>query len=408
MFEEKLRSYARLVVEVGVNIQKGQYLMIRTPIEGAYFARELAKCAYEVGAKRVFTEYSDEQMTKITYTSASEEALEEYPSWIAQGLTELAERNAAFISISAGDPDLLKGVDTGKIVAAQKAAGKALVTFRKYMSNSDVPWCVVSIPTPLWSKKLFPNVSEEEGEKLLWDKIFEATRIHAKDPVQAWKEHVARLEEKCHFLNEKKLCKLHYVAPGTDLWVELPPGHIWEGGGENSSKGIYFVANMPTEEIFTMPSKYGVNGTLASTKPFSYGGNIIDNFVLTFEKGKVVACQAEEGEELLKKLLETDEGASYLGEVALVPHSSPVSGTGMLFFNTLFDENASCHFAFGNSYPTTLKGGTTMTEEELEAHGANTSMIHEDFMVGGPHLSIEGFTEKGESFYLFKEGEWAF
>ncbi|PHV71990.1 aminopeptidase [Sporanaerobium hydrogeniformans] len=408
MFEEKLKQYARLVVEVGVNIQKDQYLMIRTPLEGVYFARELAKCAYEVGAKRVYTEYSDEQMSKITYTYASEDALSEYPSWLAQGLTELAEKNAAFISISAGDPDLLKGVATSKIATAQKAAGEALATFRKYMSHSHVPWCVVSIPTPTWSQKLFPNVSKEESEKLLWDKIFEATRIDEKDPVRAWKDHVDNLERKCTFLNEKRLKKLHYTGPGTDLWVELPQDHLWEGGGETSTKGIYFVANMPTEEIFTLPSKYGVNGKLSSTKPFSYGGNLIDDFVLLFEKGKVVDCMAKEGEELLKKLLQTDEGASYLGEVALVPHSSPVSETGMIFFNTLFDENASCHFAFGNSYPTTLKGGTTMTDEELEKHGANISMIHEDFMVGGPKLSVEGFTVDNESIFLIKDGEWAF
>lgn len=408
-FEEKLRNYAKLVVEVGVNVQKNQPVVIRTPIEGAYFAREMTRCAYEVGAKRVYVEFSDEEIGKMTYAYASEETLGEFPVWETTKYDTLVEQNAAFISISASNPDLLKDIPAGKIAIVQKAAGKGLTKFRKATSNSEVCWCVVSIPTDAWSKKVFPEcATAEEANKKLWEKIFIATRMDEADPVAAWKEHTELLAEKCRFLNDKKIKMLHYKAPGTDLRVELPKGHKWEGGGEYSTKGTYFVANMPTEEVFTMPHKYGVNGTLKATKPLVYGGNLIDDFSLEFKEGKIVGFKAAQGEEMLEKLIETDEGASYLGEVAIVPHSSPVSKTGTLFYNTLFDENASCHFAIGSSYPTNIEGGVKMSDEELEAHGANTSMTHNDFMVGSNQLSVEATTETGEKIYILKNGEWAF
>ncbi len=407
-FEENLRKYAKLVVEVGVNIQKDQLLLIRAPLEGACFAREMVKCAYEAGAKRVFVDYSDEEITKLTYMHATEETLSEYPTWMAQEMNELAEGNAAFITISAGNPDLLKDVPTSKISAMQKSSGKALETFRKYIGNSDVCWCVVSMPTPAWSQKVFPDKSKEEAESLLWDRIFAATRIYEEDPVAAWKAHTDFLADKCAYLNNKKIKTLHYTAPGTDLTVELAKNHIWQGGGEDSTKGTYFVANMPTEEVFTMPYKYGVNGVLASTKPLVYGGNMIDEFTLTFKDGKIVDCKAKVGEEMLKELIATDEGSHYLGEVAIVPHSSPVSATNTVFFNTLFDENASCHFAIGSAYTTNIVGGAQMSKEELEKAGANTSITHNDFMVGSNKLTIEATTESGETFTVLKEGEWAF
>ena len=408
-FEEKLRNYAKLVVEVGINVQKNQPVVIRTPIEGAYFARELTRCAYEVGAKRVYVEFSDEEISKMTYEYASEETLGEFPVWETTKYDALVDQNAAFISISASNPDLLKDIPANKIAAVQKASGKGLIKFRKATSNSEVCWCVVSIPTEAWSKKVFPEcTTAEEANKKLWEKIFIATRMEEEDPVEAWKSHTELLAEKCRLLNEKKIKMLHYKAPGTDLMVELPKGHKWEGGGEYSTKGTYFVANMPTEEVFTMPHKYGVNGTLKATKPLVYAGNLIDEFSFEFKEGKIVSFKAAKGEEILGKLIETDEGASYLGEVAIVPNSSPVSRTGTLFYNTLFDENASCHFAIGSSYPTNIEGGVQMSDEELEAHGANTSMTHNDFMVGSDQLSIEATTESGEKFYILKEGEWAF
>lgn len=407
-FNEKLRNYAKLVVEVGINVQEGQPVVIRTPIEGAEFAREMTRCAYEVGAKKVYVEFSDEQIGKMTYQYASEETLGEFPVWETAKYEGLVDQNAAFISISASNPDLLKDIPASKIAIAQKAAGKGLVKFRKATSNSEICWCVVSIPTAAWSQKVFPGCSKEEAVAKLWEKIFEATRMDEVNPVQSWKDHTDRLAEKCKFLNEKKIKSLHYTAPGTDLTVELPKGHRWEGGGEYSTKGTYFVANMPTEEVFTMPHKYGVNGTLKATKPLVFGGNLIDDFAFEFKDGKIVNFEAAQGKEILQKLIETDEGACYLGEVAIVPNSSPVSKTGTLFYNTLFDENASCHFAVGSSYPTNIEGGVKMSDEELEAHGANTSLTHNDFMVGSDKLCIRATTEDGEQFDVLKNGEWAF
>lgn len=409
MFEEKLEKYAELIVKVGVNVQQGQPVVIRTPIEGVEFARKLTKVAYECGAKKVYMEYSDEEVARMTYEYASEETLGEFPKWETEKYETLVKENAAFISISASNPDLLKGIEPNKIMAAQKASGNGLTLFRKAVSNSEVCWCVISIPTKAWSLKVFPECkSEEEAKQKLWEKIFEVNRLNESDPVKAWRKHVESLAEKCEQLNQKQIKCLHYTAPGTDLLVELPKGHKWEGGGENSTKGIYFVANMPTEEVFTMPYKYGVNGTLKATKPLVYAGNLIDDFSLVFKDGKIIEFDAAVGKEILKQLIETDKGSCYLGEVAIVPQSCPVSKTNTLFYNTLFDENASCHFALGSSYPTNIEGGTLMSEEELEAHGANTSITHNDFMVGSTALSIEAETLEGEKFYILKDGEWDF
>lgn len=407
--ENLIQKYAKLIVEVGANIQKDQYLMITAPIQTAYFAHEITKCAYAVGAKKVFVDYVDEEFAKITYTSAPEEAFLEYPSWMAAGKLELAEKNCAFISISASNPDLLKEVDPKRISTMQKTSAVALEGFRKYIQNGDVAWCVASIPTVEWARKVFPEAtSDEDAVEKLWDKIFIATRIYEEDPIAAWKAHTEDLAVRTKYLTEKKITKLHYTAPGTDLHVELPKGHIWVGGGGNNKVGTYYVANMPTEEAFTMPYKYGVEGTLASTKPLSHGGNLIDNFVLHFAKGRIVDFTAEEGYETLKELIETDEGSHYLGEVAIVPDDSPVSNTNVIFYNTLFDENASCHFAIGSAYPDTIEGGTALNKEELEKVGANTSLTHVDFMVGSLELNVEAETESGERFYILKNGNWGF
>lgn len=407
--EENLLQYAKLIVEVGVNIQKGQDLMITSPIQTAYFARALTKCAYEAGAKKVYVDYVDEELSKVMYMHAPDEAFLEYPKWVAEGKEQLANHNCAFISISASNPDLLKDVDPKRIATMQKTAGIALEGFRNAIQNGDVAWCVVSIPTAEWAMKVFPDSkNSEEAIEKLWDKIYISTRIYEEDPVKAWQLHTKNLEEKTQFLNSKKITKLHYRSKGTDLYVELPKGHIWQGGGSYNKVGTYYVANMPTEEVFTMPAKYGIEGKLASTKPLSYGGNLIDHFVLYFEKGRIVDFSAETGYETLKALIETDEGSHYLGEVAIVPHHSPVSNTNTIFYNTLFDENASCHFAIGSAYPDTIKQGTQMNKEQLEAVGANTSLVHVDFMVGDENLTIEAETESGEHFTLLKDGNWAF
>ena len=407
-FDEKLKNYAKLVIEVGVNVQKDQPVYITVPLEGAKFGAMMAECAYAVGAKRVYVDFVYDPLTKINYQNISEETYSEYPAWETLKYNELDKENAAYISVSAPDPDLLKGIPTSKIQTARKAANLANKEHRKKISNSELCWCVVSMPTVSWSKKVFPELSEEDAVAALWDKIFEATRINEADPVAAWKEHVDNLMNRCKYLNDKNIKSLHYVAPGTDLVVELPEGYKWEGGGEESGKGTYFVANMPTEEVFTMPHKYKVNGTLKATKPLVYSGNLIDDFSFTFKDGKIVDFDAKKGKDVLESLLNIDEGSSYLGEVAIVPNSSPVSRANVLFYNTLFDENASCHFAVGSCYPTTIENGTTMTDEELEAAGGNSSLTHNDFMVGSDKLNIEATTHSGEKFLVLKDGEWAF
>ena len=369
-FNKMLDEYAKLCVEVGINLQKGQPLVINSPVEGADFVRLVAKHAYELGAKEVHVNWNDEALARMKYENAPMGVFEKFPKWYADGLEEYAENGAGFLSIYSQDPELLKGIDPKKIAASNKSSSMALKGFRKYTMNDVNAWCVVSIPTQGWANRVFPEVSDEEAMEKLWEAIFMTTRM--------------------------------------DLEIRLPEGHIWAGGGGKNSKDVFFVANMPTEEVFTMPLKTGVNGVVCSTKPLNYGGNLIDNFKVTFENGKVVDFAAEEGYEVLKDLLSLDEGAKHLGEVALVPYDSPISNSNIIFLNTLFDENASCHLAFGKAYPTNIKGGENMTDEELEKAGVNDSLTHVDFMVGSKDLSIIGETKDGEKVQIFEDGNWAF
>lgn len=407
-FSETLKKYAELAVKTGVNIQKGQTLVINSPIECAEFTRLAAECAYEAGAKDVHVEWGDEELALIKYMKAPEEAFKEFPKWKADGYEELAKNGAAFLSISASNPELLKDVDPKRIAEANKTRSIALKNYREYIMSSKVAWSVVSIPTKAWAKKVFSNLSEEEAVEKLWESIFKIVRVDKNDPVAAWDDHLKNMNEKVEFLNNKRFKKLHFISKDTDLTIELPEKHLWAGGGEYNSKGTYFVANMPTEEVFTLPLKTGVNGKVKSTKPLNYGGNLIDNFTLTFKDGRIVDFSAEQGYETLKKLIETDEGSHYLGEVALVPYDSPISNSNIIFYNTLFDENASCHLAFGMAYPTCIEGGSEMSEEDLEKAGANISLNHEDFMIGSDDLNIVGETQNGEKMQIFKNGNWAF
>jgi len=408
-FNNLLDKYANLCVRVGINIQKDQPLVINAPVEGVEFVRLLAKRAYEAGAKEVYVNWNDGDIPRMKFEYAPMEVFENFPKWYADGMEDYAEKGAGFISISAQDPYLLKGIDPKKIAANNKSSSIALKKFREYTMNDINSWCVISIPTKKWAKRVFPDVNEEEAVEKLWDAIFKALRIYEEDPVEAWKNHLNNIESKVKFLNEMNFKKLHYKSSnGTDLEVELPEGHVWAGGGGNNSKGVYFVANMPTEEVFTMPHKYRVNGVVYSTKPLNYGGNLINNFSLTFKDGKVVDFTADEGYEVLKDLLDLDEGAKRLGEVALVPYDSPISNSNIIFYNTLFDENASCHFALGKAYPTNLKGGPDMNEEELDKAGVNDSLTHVDFMVGTDDLSIVGETREGKKVQIFEKGNWAF
>jgi len=406
-FQSKLNEYAKLCVKVGINIQPGQPLVVHAPIEGVEFVRLIAKNAYEAGASEVYVNWNDEVITRLKYEYAPMEVFENFPKWYADGLEDYAKKGAGFLSISAQDPELLKGIDPKKIAANNKSSSIALKEFRNYTMNDKNTWCVVSIPTKSWAKRVFPNLSEDEAVERLWKAIFDATRMNTEDPIKAWQDHMENLKKKVDYLNSLELKSLHYTsANGTDLVVELPEGHIWAGGGAVDQNGVEFAPNMPTEEVFTMPLKTGVNGVVYSSKPLNYGGKLIDEFKLTFKDGRVVDFDAKVGKDTLADLLNIDEGAKYLGEVALVPFDSPISQSNIIFLNTLFDENASCHFALGKAYPTNIKGGEKMTEEELEAHGVNNSLTHVDFMIGTEDMSIIGETKSGEKIQIFKNGNW--
>ncbi len=409
MDKNLLKKYAMLAVNTGVNIKKDNILVITSPIETAEFARLIAKEAYNFGAKEVIVHYSDQQLTKIKLENSSLETISDYPSWMAEGYNYYARQGACFISIAASDPDGLKGVSVEKIGESQKARTTALKEYYNNSMSNKCRWCVLSVPTLSWAKKVFPNLSDEKALESLWDVIFKTVRVDTKDPIKAWENHNAYLEEKIKFMNDNNFKSVHLKSSnGTDLNIELPEGHIWAGGSEEDVKGIPFNANMPTEEIFTLPKKTGVNGIVYSSKPLSYGGNLIDNFSITFEDGRAIDFTAETGYDILKQMLESDEGAKYLGEVAFVPYNSPISNSKLIFFNTLFDENAACHLAFGRAYESCVKNADKYSEEELEKMGVNNSVIHVDFMIGTSDLEITGINKNGETIKIFSNGNWAF
>ncbi|MFD0698732.1 aminopeptidase [Paenibacillus sp. GCM10027628] len=408
-FETNLEKYAELTVRVGLNIQPGQTLWINAPMHAPQLVRFIVKKAYEVGAKHVHIEWQDDICTQIKYKYAPEEAFHEYPNWRAQAMDELAANNGAYLLIEAADPELLKDVDTKRISAFSKAAGPKLVKWRESMSAYKMTWSIIAAPSPAWAKKVFPHLEEGEAINALWDAIFKATRVDQENPVETWIAHNATLRSKREQLNEKQYRKIHYRAPGTELTVELPDNHVWRGGAAtNGTGGFDFNPNIPTEEVFISPHKSGTQGTVQSTKPLSYHGSLINNFTLTFENGRVVDYKAEQGFESLQAMIEMDEGAHYLGEIALVPHHSPISNSNLIFFNTLFDENASNHLALGRSFPTCVQGGTSMSKEELEQVGLNDSLIHVDFMIGSADMDIDGELADGRIEPIFRGGNWAF
>ncbi|WP_010531516.1 aminopeptidase [Lentibacillus jeotgali] len=408
MADQKTKEkYAELALRTGVNLQKNQALMINAPIEGADFTRIVARKAYELGAKDVHINWADDELTLLKYENAPDEVIEDFPEWRVKLYESYAEDGAAVLSIRSTNPDLLKDIDSSRVAMANKASAQAMKNFRQYTMNDRITWSIISIPTGDWAQKVFPDKSRENAVASLWDAIVKIVRVDQADPIAAWDAHNETLKTAREILNRKKYTKLIYKAPGTDLEIGLPQGHIWKGGSAVSEQGTTFNPNMPTEEVFSLPHKYHVNGTVASTKPLNYGGSLIDNFSLTFKDGKVVDYKAEQGEETLKHLLETDEGASRLGEVALVPHESPVSQSGLIFYNTLFDENASCHIALGKAYPTNLEGGAAMDDQELDKHGVNDSLTHVDFMIGSENLDIDGVLEDGTTEAVFRNGTWA-
>lgn len=407
-FQEKLEQFAELAVRIGVNIQKGQYLLINTSTETLEFTRIVVKKAYEAGAGRVHVNLTDSSFERDYYENVAIDETANFPKWTVAQREELIERKGALLWIDAENPDLLAGINVDIISAQQKAAGTALVNYRKAVMNDQIAWSIIAVPSPKWAAKVFPNLPAEEQVPALWDAIFKTVRIGEGDAVAKWQTHIENLHTRADQLNEKKYQKLHYIAPGTDLTIELPDKHLWKSGSSNSPEGTTFIANMPTEEVFTLPAKFGVNGYVSNTKPLVYKGNIIDDFQLTFEKGKIVKAEAKVGNELLQQLIVADEGSAYLGEVALVPHESPISASNILYYNTLFDENASNHLAIGEAYPTCFEGGKELEKGQLEALGINTSITHEDFMIGSAEMDIDGILADGTVEPIFRKGSWAF
>lgn len=407
--ENKLRKYAELLVRTGINLKKDQILVLRTPIECSEFARIIVEVGFEAGAKDVVVMWNDEIVSRIRYLKGADELFDTFPSWQKEFYLSYVRQDAAFLTISASDPENLKDVDPLRIQRYSRAFSSEVAEYRKRMMNNENVWCVASVPTPAWAKKVFPDMGENDAVEKLWDAIFEAVRVDESDPVAAWEAHKVSLKKRMDKLNTLKFKELHYTNRlGTDLRIELPKGHIWLGGSDLTPEGHEFIANMPTEEVFTAPKRNGVNGRVVSSMPLNFNGSLIDKFELTFENGKVVSYDAEVGHEQLKRLLETDEGSMYLGEVALVQYDSPISNMGILFYNTLFDENASCHLALGKAYPVCLEGGDAMDSAELIANGINDSITHEDFMVGTDDLSIIGTTESGDQIQIMKDGNFVF
>jgi len=407
-FDQMLEKYAKLVVNVGLNLQPKQRLTILSGIKTAQLVRAIAKEAYQNGAPLVNVVWSDEETEKIRYEFAPRDSFEEFPVWVMEGLHHDAKRGDAFLSMTTIDPDLMSGFDPEAVGTALKTRAKHFKPALNYISNGGVQWTVVRAPTPEWATKIFPDSKPDEAVEKLWETLFKLCRLDNDDPVAVWQAHLANLEKRHQYFNEKQFTTLHYQGPGTDLKVGLPENHIWKGGAGETQDGIPFTANLPTEEIFSMPHKDRVEGTVRATKPLNYYGNLIENFSLTFEKGRVIHLEAEKGEEALRKLLETDENAKQLGEVALVPHHSPISQSGLIYYNTLYDENASSHLALGSAYKHNIENGTSMTDEELDAAGVNDSLIHVDFMIGSDQIDLDGITRDGKVLPLMRSGEWAF
>lgn len=407
LFSEKLKKYAETVIKVGANVQKGQLVVIRALTENRDFVYLLSEEAYKAGAGDVQVMWRDDVLTRQKYQYASKETIEDVKDYLIAQYDDSVKNNGVFISIIGSDPNNLEGLDQEKIKAGTIANSKALSGLRKALMSDENSWVVIGAATEAWAKVVFPELEVKDAVSKLWETIFYTMRIDG-DAIENWENHIANLTTKAKYLNDMQFKYLKYTSEkGTDLTIELPKGHIWTSGKSVNSKGAEFTANMPTEEIFTLPHKDGVNGVVYSTKPLNYSGNLIDEFKLTFKDGKVVAFEAKKGEEILKTLLETDEGALSLGEVALVPFDSPISNTNIMFSETLYDENASCHLALGRAYPTCIQGGTSMNEEEASKAGVNNSLVHEDFMIGDATLNIVGITEDGKEIPVFVDGNWA-
>lgn len=405
----QFEEYAKLLVEVGVNIQKGQNLVISSPVDCAWFVRLCAKAAYDAGCREVINCWDDDELSREKGLRAADDVFDTVPAWRVDMLTGYARGGAAFLRIAAEDPENLKGVDPDRLLRLRRASGKALEEYRRLTMTNAVAWSIGSIPIPSWARKVFPGRVEEESMEKLWDAIFAAVRVTGDGKaVERWREHTAAVQERVEKLNALNLESLHYTnSLGTDLTVRLPEGHLWAGGASRTKGGVPFIANMPTEEIFTAPLRTGVDGVVYASMPLVHNGSVIDGFHMEVKAGKIAAVHAKTGEDVLKAAISLDEGASRFGEVALVPYESPISRQGLLYYNTLFDENASCHLAFGEAYPECIRDGARLSEDERKARGLNTSITHVDFMVGTADLDIWGRTRDGQEVPVFQKGNFA-
>lgn len=419
--QEYLRKYAEAIVKVGLNLRAGQRLIITNSTSRGVLpparplVHEVTKAAYAAGARYVDVIWGDEEMLRLRLQNAPADSFNEYSKWHVQGIMDMIQNGDALLSIYANDPDVYNGLDTERVGAMQNTHLENYQPVLISSSRNAMNWCIVASSAPAWATKIFPDLSPEEAEEKLWQAIFETTRVTTPDPVAAWGEHVKNLRKRADYLQAKKYSALHYRAASlgdksnnTDFTLGLPNGHKWISAQSLAENGVVFTANMPTEEIFTLPDRHRADGTVHATFPLSYGGSLIEDFSVTFENGKIVKVSAKRNEAILQKIVDTDEGAKRLGEVALVPASSPIARRGHLFYNTLFDENASCHIAIGRGYRFTLTGGEELTDEEFNAAGGNTSLTHVDFMIGSPQMDIDGIKEDGTLEPVMRSGEWAF
>jgi aminopeptidase len=410
-FETQLSTYVDLALRIGLNLQPGQDLLVTGGGSGPAirpFLRQLTKNAYKGGARYVDVLWSDDQLAAIRLQHASRESLTFYPQWRVDRSLAAIERGSALMSVLAGDPNLMAEQDVERVAIAGKAQAQAGKPVSDAVGRGATNWLGVAVPSPAWAALLFPDRPVEERIPALWQAIFSTMRMDRPDPLAAWEKHIAQLLARRSRLNERRYQALIFSGPGTDLTVGLAPGHQWCGGRETTTTGIPFTPNLPTEEVFTLPHREKVDGIVRASKPLSLRGVLIEEFTLTFRAGRVVDFSAASGGEVLGKILEMDEGAGRLGEVALVPHSSPISQSGLLFYNTLFDENAACHLALGRGYKSSLDGGTELSKEEFMAGGGNESLVHVDFMVGSGEIDVDGLTASGQREPLLRAGEWAF
>ncbi|SFS21326.1 aminopeptidase T. Metallo peptidase. MEROPS family M29 [Granulicella pectinivorans] len=405
-FEEKLDRFAEVAVRIGLNLADGQELLISAPVEAMPLVRRITEHAYKAGSKLVTTFYADDPAVLARYKYAKDESFDYAATWMHDGIAAAFRSGAARLAIAGANPALLKGQDPAKISRANVAASKAAKPAMEMITRHEINWSIVACATPEWAKLVFPSLPVEEAVAQLWEAIFTASRVTGPNPVTDWKAHTAFLKSRVDKLNEKRYHALRFKGPGTDLTVGLADDHLWAGGGGPSGNGIFCNPNIPTEECFTTPHKDRVDGYVTASKPLSHQGSLIENISCTFEGGKIVSATASAGEEQLNRLISTDDGARRLGEVALVPASSPIASSGVLFWNTLFDENAASHIALGQAYATCLIEGEHMDEIQLAAKGANASLIHVDWMIGSAAMDVDGLAADGTAEPLMRGGEW--